>query len=181
MQEAIFTIFERPCIRLRSLAMHVGIPKSSLSRKLGRLDYVVIYPSGGIAIKGMVFDRKIFNLLERERDYSVILALAKGLSIDETCKVFGVERRTLKLILERIVKAGIGVKRGNSYGLSEGLAKCYQSLLKTLPENLSLLERILRKENLPYKIRAEERIFVEGVGLKREIVPYARLKAILEL
>ncbi|MEM3396709.1 MAG: hypothetical protein QW620_06270 [Thermoplasmata archaeon] len=179
MQEAIFCIFERPCIRVRTLAKLCQMPKSSLHRKLGNLEYLVVLPNGGVVIKEMAVDVPLFSVLERESYYKVILACKKPMSIERLESLTGRNKNSLYGTLSKLIELGILEKKEN-YLLSQGLQERYTKLLATLPASLALLERILTEEKIEHKVVSKaEKTFVECFGRKRTLMPYERLQAIL--
>ncbi|MEM3444413.1 MAG: hypothetical protein QXJ27_00070 [Thermoplasmata archaeon] len=181
MQEALFSIFERPCIRLRSLAEHCGIPRSSLQRKIAALEYVVVIPCGGLLIKGMVVDTALFSLLERDSYYTILLAIKKPLSIERLCLITGREKASLYGTLRRLAVAGVIVKEREGYKLNPELEVRYKEHLQNLPALLGILDSILEKENIKHRIMSKREIFVECFGRKRILRPYRRLAELLEL
>ncbi|MCX8173365.1 MAG: hypothetical protein N3F63_01980 [Thermoplasmata archaeon] len=180
-REALFCIFERPCIRIRNLAPLCQIPRSSLQRKLVNLDYVVVLPGGGFSLNEMAVDVPLFSALERESYYRILLGCKKPVSAEMLYLLTGRNRNSLHGTLKRLEGNGLVVREVDGYRLNPGLERRYRQLLRQLPASVDLLDRLLARERIEHTITRNEEIIVECFGRKRKLQPYRRLRELIEL
>lgn len=181
MQEALFCIFERPCIRVRNLALLCKIPKTSLHRKLANLEYLEILHTGGVLIKGMVLDAEFFSLLERDSYFQILHACRVPMTIEKLCMLTGRTRNSLHGTLKKLSRFGL-IKEEGEFLTNPRLKQKYKQLMKQLPASITVIDKILEKENIKHKIIYDkDEILVECFGRRRKLTPYARLQQLLGL
>ncbi|MGB9636030.1 MAG: hypothetical protein ACPL1Y_02125 [Thermoplasmata archaeon] len=179
MQKAILLIFERPCVRLRTLSALCEIPKSSIHRKLQALDYVKMLSQGGCVLEGMKVDVALFNALENQRLYRIAVLCTKPLTLQGIATMCGRNENSVRNSLRKLMRLGIIRKNGKLYTLNPLLQKKYSKLRTNFHKELCRLGKILEIENLEHTIIDNERVEIVIMGKKYEIHPYERLRSLL--
>jgi hypothetical protein len=176
MQEAVLCIFERPCIRLRTLALLCAMSKSSLHRRISQLDYVHTHPGGGVYISG-AHERYLtmFSHFENDKIYKILYLCRTKPTLDEIAFYTGREKHGLRNTMQLLVRDGC-VEKDVRYQISKGMREVYDELLRNISAYIEELDKILTQENLWHAISYEQnKIEVEIMGRKKTVLPYRRL------